>query len=105
MGTGQPTKLASNVKDRLWHVFIAKLDKGTTENEVINHLQDKGIVVSRVSLLKPNTEWQKRCAAFRASVGDSRREAVFNADPWPPDIEIRDWYFKTKSAVVEYSSD
>ena len=132
MGTGQPAMLASNVKDSLRHVYVAKhnkgaaedkvryhlqawpgrwwgrnerspasltrallrtkweitwkLEQGATENEVRDHLQDNGIAVSRVSLLEPKTEWQKRWAAFRGSGAYSCTESVFNADLWPTDV-------------------
>ena len=72
------SKLASAYKkDRLWHVFIGRLDKDTTETFVAEHLEMNGISVSKVSQLSPREEWQKRSAAFRVSFAYSAKDAIF----------------------------
>ena len=101
VGCGSSTsKLASAYKDQLWHAFIGRLDKDTTESFVSERLEMNGISISKVSQLSPREDWQKRSAAFRVSFACSAKDAIFEPSLWPSGIETRDWYFKSTTKGV-----
>jgi hypothetical protein len=69
VGTVKPAKLTASNKDKLWHVFVGKLDQDTSENDVFEHLaESSGIRVNKGTLMKPAKDWQRNSAAFRISI-------------------------------------
>jgi hypothetical protein len=98
VGTGKPAKLTASNKDKLWHVFVGKLDQETSENHVFEHLESSGIRVNKVTLMKPTKDWQRNSAAFRISIAFEDKDAVFDPSLWRPvNVMVRDWYFKKQS--------
>ena len=98
VGTGKPAKLTASNKDKLWHVFVGKLDQDTSENDVFEHLaESSGIRVNKVTLMKPTKDWQRNSAAFRISIAFEDKDAVFDPSLWPVNVMVRDWYFKKQS--------
>ena len=88
-------KLTASSKGQ-WNVFIGRLNKDTSEDDVKSFLTDNGLSVLEVQKLKPTQEWQEKSAAFHGSVALSCKEAVMNADMWPGNVEVSDWVFKPK---------
>jgi hypothetical protein len=89
VGAGKPANLNASKTDKFWHVFVSKLDQGTTENDVSEHLQSSGIRVNKVTRMKPTKEWQRNSAAFRISVALENKDAMFDPNIWPVNVVVR----------------
>jgi outer membrane murein-binding lipoprotein Lpp len=96
-GPGVKSKLLATKEVRLWHVFIGRLGKDTTDVDLTDFLQENDIVVSEVRRLKANHEWQEKSAAFRVSVALSCKDSVMKPALWPGNVEVRDWFFKPRT--------
>ena len=58
-----PSKISSsNSGPKLWHLFIGKLKKKTTENDLKEYLEDNGVSISEIRKLKPVNEFQAKSA-------------------------------------------
>ena len=93
------SKLTSALKDKLWHVFLGRLDKETSETDITEHLEASEIKVSKVSQLLPQKDWQKQRAAFHVFVELSSKEDIFNLWLWPANVIVCDWYFKSHTTA------
>ena len=81
LGKSDGMKLSASSKGQ-WNVFIGRLNKDTTEDDIKSFLTDNGLSVLEVRKLKTTQVWQEKSAAFRVSVALSCKEAVMNADMW-----------------------
>ena len=92
------TKLISSSESKtgLWHLFVGKMKKDTTEAALQEYLEENGITVSQIVKLKATQEWQQKSAAFHISVAQDCKDQVMVADFWPHNVEVRDWFFKPK---------
>ena len=79
-----------------WHVFIGRVNKDTDVNSIKEFLEENGISVLEVKKLTAKQTWQEKSAAFHVSVALRFKDAIMNADIWPDNVEVRDWYFKPK---------
>jgi len=94
------SKIASSVSgEKSWHIFIGKLQKDTSESDLKEYLEDAGVSTIEIRKLKPANEYQEKSAAFRVSIALKCKDAVMNADLWPGNVVVRDWFFKPKSDV------
>ena len=51
---------SSRVNPSSWHIFLGKLEPGTTEQDVKDHLADHGILVSDIVKLRAVEKWQEK---------------------------------------------
>ena len=79
-----------------WQVFIDRLNKDTTENDIKDFLESNNIVVTDVKKLDARQPWQEKSSTFRICVRLQCKDAIMNSDLWPDNIEVRDWFFKPK---------
>ena len=93
-----PSKISSsNSGPKLWHLFIGKLKKETTEDDLKEYLEDNGVTISEIRKLKPVNEFQAKSGAFRVSIDINCKDAVMNADLWPDNVQVCDWFLKPKN--------
>jgi hypothetical protein len=100
---------ADNAKDvklkgaaiRAWHLYIGNLDKETDETVLKEHLEANDVEVIKIYKLKATKDWQKNTSAFKVIVNRKHKEAVFNEDIWPDDVDVRDWFFKPSAGTNE----
>jgi len=95
---GQTQKIISSAINDSWHIFVGRLGKETSEDDVKDHLADFGITVSKVMKLKATQEWHNRNAAFKVSILMTSKDVVMDSNVWPGHVEVRDWYFKPREA-------
>ena len=88
---------SSRVNSSSWHVFVGKVDPGTTEQEINDYLTDQGISVVSVVKLRAVQKWQEKSAAFKVSINESNKCDIMKPDIWPVHAEVRDWFFKPRS--------
>ena len=92
-------KLAASTSaaKKMWHVFIGRLDKVTSESEIKGYLEENGMTGVEVRKLDALKAWQKESSAFRVSVDLKHKDEIMNAELWPGKVEVRDWFFKPKA--------
>jgi hypothetical protein len=100
--TSVPSKLSASpptttVTIKTWHIFVGKLNKECTKEDIKEFLEQNDISVSEVRKMEATRTWQKEHSAFRVSVALKCKDAVMMPALWPDNVEVRDWYFKPRS--------
>jgi len=90
------SKLMPSTDKKLWHIYIGKLSKETSDEDIKSYLEENDIKVSEVRKLKATQEWQEKSSAFRVSIDLSCKDSVMEDKLWPSDVDVRDWYFKPR---------
>ena len=97
--TSVPSKLSASpptVTIKTWHIFVGKLNKECTKEDIKEFLEQNDISVSEVRKMEATRTWQKEHSAFRVSVALKCKDAVMMPALWPDNVEVRDWYFKPR---------
>jgi hypothetical protein len=89
----QDAKLKSSSSGQ-WCIFVGRLGKDTTEGDVTDFLDVRGIKAVDVRKLKATQEWQQKSAAFRVMIPVSCKDLVMDPSLWPDNVVVRDWLFK-----------
>ena len=79
--------------DLYWHVYVGRLKKETTHDNIREFLIECGITPSSIHKLKAKEAWQEKSAAFHVAVPLENKDDVMNSDIWPDNVEVRDWIF------------
>ena len=96
------SKLVSSVPklpsegEKMWHIFVGGCGKDCTADDIKEFLEENHISVSTVRKLDAKEEWQKKHSAYRVSVAMNCKDSVMEADLWPDNVTVRDWFFKPK---------
>jgi hypothetical protein len=80
-------------------VFVGKLEKETSEDDLMDFLTDNGIGEAEVRKLEAKEKWQEKSAAFRVAVPNKYKDVLMNPDIWPDYVEVRDWVYKSKAST------
>ena len=88
---------SSRVNPASWHVFIGKLEPGTSEQDINDHLAENRITTLNIIKLKAVQKWQEKSAAFKISVTDQFKSDIMKPDLWPDHVELREWIFKHRA--------
>lgn len=79
-------------------VFVGRLHKDTTEEELMRYLSEAGIPGTSCKKLENNSGRYYRSAAFQVFAPASREDAIYDADTWPEDCSVREWLFKSNTS-------
>lgn len=78
-------------------VFVGRLELSTSENDMIELLEEAGIQDPKVTRIKCKDPGRKfNTAAFRVSCDTSYQELLYDETIWPAGCELRDWIFYNK---------
>jgi hypothetical protein len=94
--SGSSAKITASSENKLWHIYIGRLGKDTTEEDLKSYLEDNSIIVSEVRKLKATQDWQQKSSAYRVSIAFSCKDIVMDDKLWPNNVDVRDWFFKPK---------
>ena len=75
-------------------IFVGKIDKDTSEDDLVEFLEENDISGAEVRKLPAKHEWQQKSSAFRVAVPYRLKDELLNTDLWPDSVEIREWFFK-----------
>jgi hypothetical protein len=89
------TKITSSSIGK-WYVFVGRLNKDTSENDLKDHLENNNISVLDIKKLDARQTWQEKCSAFRLCISLKCKDEIMSPDLWPDNSDVRDWIFKPK---------
>ena len=84
-----------SVREKTWHLFVGKLNKDSTADDLSSFVEDAGIRVHKITKLEARQTWQQNYAAFRVSVAYDDKDKVMEENMWPSSVDVRDWVFRS----------
>jgi hypothetical protein len=79
--------------------FVGRLHSDTTADELSQFLSDAGLKDIKCRKLTAPSDRVFRTAAFQVSCSDCCRDLFYDESTWPAGVELRDWYFSSKSKI------
>ena len=85
-------------------LFVGRLHKDTTEEELEAHLADYDIHNVKCKKLHNNYGRSFNTAAFQLYAPARYEDTLYDPDTWPEDCSVREWIFKTTTFINRRSS-
>ena len=92
------------VKKRM-SVFVGRLTKETSAEELTDHLKDIGVPGADCRKLVNKSGRQFNTSAFQVFYDCEYEDRIYSTDNWPNDCIVREWFFMGGSKSTEMSEN
>ena len=77
-------------QNRIFHVYVGNLDRGTSDNEVRKYLNDRAVEMMTCELVDSNVEhWDEKPSSFHVEIDFAKKNEVMKDTFWDLGVEVR----------------